>query len=84
MDIATINALFRVIGHTERVKILLSSFTILSSGPPRFKAEIDDNTFTNGTILLIAFQILVDFNPHGKLSISSVSTVSTLIINTAA
>lgn len=83
MDIAAINTLFGDTGVTNCIKLLSSGFTILPSGPPEFNEDIDDNIFTNGTLLTIASQILVDSNAYAKLSISSASTISNLIQSTS-
>lgn len=82
MDVATINGLFGGVGDPGTVKLLSSSFSILPSGPPGFEGGINDITFIDGTLLSMAFQILVDSDPYEKLSASSISSVSNLIKST--
>jgi homeobox-leucine zipper protein len=82
IDAISINMLFGD-GDPDNVQLLPSGFTILPSGPPGCQGGIDDDSITNGTVLSIAFQILVDTDPYAKLSVASIATVNNLIESTA-
>ncbi|XP_075093704.1 homeobox-leucine zipper protein HDG2-like isoform X1 [Nicotiana tabacum] len=58
-------------GDPDYVALLPSGFAILPDGPP--------GRIAGGSLLTIAFQILVDSVPTAKLSLGSVATVNKLI-----
>ncbi|XP_019250149.1 PREDICTED: homeobox-leucine zipper protein HDG2-like isoform X2 [Nicotiana attenuata] len=58
-------------GDPDYVALLPSGFAILPDGPP--------GRIAGGSLLTIAFQILVDSVPTSKLSLGSVATVNRLI-----
>ena len=59
-------------GDPDYVALLPSGFAILPEGPQ----EVDNG---GGSLLTVAFQIVVDSQPHARLSRSSVTTVDSLI-----
>ncbi|KAJ7570660.1 hypothetical protein O6H91_01G130500 [Diphasiastrum complanatum] len=74
-------------GDPDCVSLLPSGFAILPDGPD-CRALLSDNVGvdslrTGGSLLTIAFQILVSSTPSAKLSLESVATVNNLISCTA-
>ncbi|KAJ7548848.1 hypothetical protein O6H91_07G030300 [Diphasiastrum complanatum] len=74
-------------GDPDCVSLLPSGFAILPDGPD-CRALLNDNAGvdslrTGGSLLTIAFQILVSSTPFAKLSLESVATVNNLISCTA-
>ena len=62
-------------GDPNYVALLPSGFAILPDGPTAGIGEIG----SGGSLLTVAFQILVDSIPTAKLSLGSVATVNSLI-----
>jgi homeobox-leucine zipper protein len=84
-------------GDPESVALLPSGFAILPDGPPpSHDNNTNSNNNSNvmastgsasssssaGSLLTVAFQILVDHVPTARLSLGSVATVNKLISNT--
>jgi homeobox-leucine zipper protein len=65
-------------GDPDYVALLPSGFAILPDGPGYGSAGILD-VGSGGSLLTVAFQILVDSVPTAKLSLGSVATVNSLI-----
>lgn len=61
-------------GDPDFVALLPSGFAILPDGPPG-----NSRVGCGGSLLTVAFQILVDSIPTAKLSLGSVATVNNLI-----
>lgn len=79
VDIVAMNVVLSG-GDPDYVALLPSGFAILPDGPPNTNnggggAEVG----TGGSLLTVAFQILVDSVPTAKLSLGSVATVNSLI-----
>ncbi|KAI4365059.1 hypothetical protein MLD38_021079 [Melastoma candidum] len=68
-------------GDPDYVALLPSGFAILPDGPDVGVGCIQD-IGSGGSLLTVAFQILVDTVPSAKLSLGSVATVNTLINST--
>jgi homeobox-leucine zipper protein len=62
-------------GDSTYVALLPSGFAILPDGPSMDSAEHK----TGGSLLTVAFQILVNSQPTAKLTVESVETVNNLI-----
>lgn len=65
-------------GDPDYVALLPSGFAILPDGPGLNGGPILD-VGSGGSLLTVAFQILVDSAPTAKLSLGSVATVNSLI-----
>ncbi|KAL7250291.1 hypothetical protein ACSBR1_012319 [Camellia fascicularis] len=65
-------------GDPDYVAILPSGFAILPDGPAGHGGRIGEGG-SGGSLLTVAFQILVDSTPNAKLSLGSVATVNNLI-----
>ena len=65
-------------GDPDYVALLPSGFAILPDGPAQ-QEEGNPEVGTGGSLLTVAFQILVDSIPTAKLSLGSVATVNSLI-----
>ncbi|CAJ1925187.1 unnamed protein product [Sphenostylis stenocarpa] len=65
-------------GDPDYVALLPSGFAILPDGPGINGGSIND-VGSGGSLLTVAFQILVDSAPTAKLSLGSVATVNSLI-----
>ncbi|XP_023742870.1 homeobox-leucine zipper protein MERISTEM L1 [Lactuca sativa] len=65
-------------GDPDYVALLPSGFAILPDGPVHYEGGVLVGG-TGGSLLTIAFQILVDSVPTSKLSLGSVATVNNLI-----
>ncbi|MFS8025581.1 putative transcription factor & lipid binding HD-SAD family [Helianthus anomalus] len=65
-------------GDPDYVALLPSGFAILPDGPGQYQGGIPE-VGTGGSLLTVAFQILVDSVPTAKLSLGSVATVNSLI-----
>ncbi|CAA0837178.1 Homeobox-leucine zipper protein PROTODERMAL FACTOR 2 [Striga hermonthica] len=77
VDIIAMNAVLSG-GDPDYVALLPSGFAILPDGPgggPGTGSEVG----SGGSLLTVAFQILVDSVPTAKLSLGSVATVNSLI-----
>ena len=93
VDVAAMGAVLKG-GDPDIVLLLPSGFAILPDGKANSSAErtslfnpkVADKTCptttTSGSLLTVAFQILVDHVPSTKLSLESVSTVNNLISST--
>ncbi|CAN1236858.1 Homeobox-leucine zipper protein ANTHOCYANINLESS 2 [Linum grandiflorum] len=69
-------------GDSAYVALLPSGFSIVPDGPGRRSVgstEEDNNGQTSGSLLTVAFQILVNSLPTAKLTVESVQTVNNLI-----
>ncbi|GFP79075.1 homeobox-leucine zipper protein meristem l1 [Phtheirospermum japonicum] len=65
-------------GDPDYVALLPSGFAILPDGPSDEAAGVPE-VGSGGSLLTVAFQILVDSVPTAKLSLGSVATVNSLI-----
>lgn len=65
-------------GDPDYVALLPSGFAILPDGPSEEDGGIPEGG-SGGSLLTVAFQILVDSVPTAKLSLGSVATVNSLI-----
>ncbi|KAL9384121.1 hypothetical protein Peur_024444 [Populus x canadensis] len=77
VDISAMNIVLSG-GDPDYVALLPSGFAILPDGPGYGPAGILD-VGSGGSLLTVAFQILVDSVPSVKLSLGSVATVNSLI-----
>ncbi|KAJ4840774.1 Homeobox-leucine zipper protein PROTODERMAL FACTOR 2 [Turnera subulata] len=77
VDIAAMNLVLSG-GDPDYVALLPSGFAILPDGPGFSSGGIMD-VGSGGSLLTVAFQILVDSVPTAKLSLGSVATVNSLI-----
>ena len=75
VDIAPMNVVLSG-GDPAYVALLPSGFAILPDGQGQYEGEVGT---TGGSLLTVAFQILVDSIPTAKISLGSVATVNTLI-----
>ncbi|XP_038988171.1 homeobox-leucine zipper protein ROC2-like isoform X2 [Phoenix dactylifera] len=74
VDFAAMNVVLNG-GDPNYVALLPSGFAILPDGPTGSIGEVG----SGGSLLTVAFQILVDSVPTAKLSLGSVATVNSLI-----
>ncbi|XP_076882862.1 homeobox-leucine zipper protein MERISTEM L1-like [Bidens hawaiensis] len=77
VDIVAMNVVLSG-GDPDYVALLPSGFAILPDGPGQHEGGIPE-VGTGGSLLTVAFQILVDSIPTAKLSLGSVATVNSLI-----
>ncbi|KAI3795695.1 hypothetical protein L1987_38352 [Smallanthus sonchifolius] len=77
VDIAAMNVVLSG-GDPDYVALLPSGFAILPDGPGPNQGGVPE-VGTGGSLLTVAFQILVDSVPTAKLSLGSVATVNGLI-----
>ncbi|KAI5656834.1 hypothetical protein M9H77_25627 [Catharanthus roseus] len=77
VDIVAMNVVLSG-GDPDYVALLPSGFAILPDGPPNNGGGVVE-VGTGGSLLTVAFQILVDSVPTAKLSLGSVATVNSLI-----
>ncbi|GAV85193.1 Homeobox domain-containing protein/START domain-containing protein [Cephalotus follicularis] len=77
VDIVAMNVVLSG-GDPDYVALLPSGFAILPDGPGPSGGGIID-VGSGGSLLTVAFQILVDSVPTAKLSVGSVATVNSLI-----
>ncbi|KAI3718744.1 hypothetical protein L6452_19626 [Arctium lappa] len=77
VDIVAMNVVLSG-GDPDYVALLPSGFAILPDGPGQHQGGIAE-VGTGGSLLTVAFQILVDSVPTAKLSLGSVATVNSLI-----
>jgi len=80
VDVVAMNVVLNG-GDPDYVALLPSGFAILPDGPPGApNGEISAGLEAGGgSLLTVAFQILVDSVPTAKLSLGSVATVNSLI-----
>ena len=79
VDVVAMNVVLNG-GDPDYVALLPSGFAILPDGPPGAAAAAQgENAVGGGSLLTVAFQILVDSVPTAKLSLGSVATVNSLI-----
>lgn len=79
VDIVAMNVVLSG-GDPDYVALLPSGFAILPDGPPNIHGGgVVAEVGTGGSLLTVAFQILVDSVPTAKLSLGSVATVNSLI-----
>ncbi|KAH0723725.1 hypothetical protein KY289_006769 [Solanum tuberosum] len=74
VDIAAMNVVLSG-GDPDYVALLPSGFAILPDG----SSNAENSNASGGSLLTVAFQILVDSVPTAKLSLGSVATVNSLI-----
>ncbi|KDO41373.1 hypothetical protein CISIN_1g0042941mg, partial [Citrus sinensis] len=77
VDIVAMNVVLNG-GDPDYVALLPSGFAILPDGTSLHGANIGEAA-SGGSLLTVAFQILVDSVPTAKLSLGSVATVNNLI-----
>ncbi|KAL0407280.1 UNVERIFIED_CONTAM: Homeobox-leucine zipper protein PROTODERMAL FACTOR 2 [Sesamum latifolium] len=77
VDIVAMNVVLSG-GDPDYVALLPSGFAILPDGPNNQSGGIPE-VGSGGSLLTVAFQILVDSVPTAKLSLGSVATVNSLI-----
>ncbi|KAL1812886.1 homeobox-leucine zipper protein HDG2 isoform X2 [Daucus carota subsp. sativus] len=82
VDIMSMNVVING-GDPDYVALLPSGFAILPDGSPMQSHEPGSKPTSAGSLLTIAFQILVDSIPTAKISLGSISTVNNLINCTA-
>lgn len=80
VDIVAMNVVLSG-GDPDYVALLPSGFAILPDGPTNFTNAGGGilEVGSGGSLLTVAFQILVDSVPTAKLSLGSVATVNNLI-----
>ncbi|KAI4298652.1 hypothetical protein L6164_032186 [Bauhinia variegata] len=78
VDISAMNVVLGG-GDPSYVALLPSGFAILPDGPAGLNGGPILDVGSGGSLLTVAFQILVDSLPTAKLSVSSVATVNSLI-----
>ncbi|KAG2574925.1 hypothetical protein PVAP13_7KG395300 [Panicum virgatum] len=78
VDVVAMNVVLNG-GDPDYVALLPSGFAILPDGPARGNMQGEGGVGSGGSLLTVAFQILVDSVPTAKLSLGSVATVNSLI-----
>ncbi|KAK1426579.1 hypothetical protein QVD17_15255 [Tagetes erecta] len=78
VDIAAMNMVLSG-GDPDYVALLPSGFAILPDGGGKHQEGRIEQVGNGGSLLTVAFQILVDSVPTAKLSLGSVATVNSLI-----
>ncbi|RLM65625.1 homeobox-leucine zipper protein ROC2 [Panicum miliaceum] len=78
VDVVAMNVVLNG-GDPDYVALLPSGFAILPGGPARGNMQGEGGVGSGGSLLTVAFQILVDSVPTAKLSLGSVATVNSLI-----
>lgn len=78
VDIMSMNVVING-GDPDYVALLPSGFAILPDGSPLQSHEPGSKPTSAGSLLSIAFQILVDSIPTAKISLGSIATVNNLI-----
>ncbi|KAJ0974728.1 hypothetical protein J5N97_016710 [Dioscorea zingiberensis] len=78
VDVVAMNVVLNG-GDPDYVALLPSGFAILPDGPQGVQAGGIGEVGSGGSLLTVAFQILVDSVPTAKLSLGSVATVNSLI-----
>ncbi|CAM8877189.1 unnamed protein product [Rhodiola kirilowii] len=79
VDFGAMNSLLSG-GDPDHVELLPSGFAIHPDGPLGTKSR--EHKGAGGSLLTVAFQILVDSEPNARLSLASVATVNQLISTT--
>ena len=77
VDVVAMNVVLNG-GDPDYVALLPSGFAILPDGPSG-TVHANSGLGSGGSLLTVAFQILVDSVPDAKLSLGSVATVNSLI-----
>ncbi|XP_034906278.1 homeobox-leucine zipper protein HDG2 isoform X3 [Populus alba] len=78
VDIVAMNVVLNG-GDPDYVALLPSGFAIFPDGTAAHGVGMEESGSTGGSLLTVAFQILVDSVPTAKLSLGSVATVNNLI-----
>ncbi|XP_020109359.1 homeobox-leucine zipper protein ROC2-like [Ananas comosus] len=78
VDVVAMNVVLNG-GDPDCVALLPSGFAILPDGPSAVPGGTTVEVGSSGSLLTVAFQILVDSVPTAKLSLGSVATVNSLI-----
>lgn len=79
VDIVAMNVVLND-GDPNYVALLPSGFVILPDGTQSsLGSDVINDKVSSGSVLTVAFQILVDSVPTAKLSLGSVATVNSLI-----
>lgn len=78
VDIVAMNVVLNG-GDPDYVALLPSGFAILPDGTTTNGGGVGETGHGGGSLLTVAFQILVDSVPTAKLSLGSVATVNNLI-----
>ncbi|AQK46351.1 Homeodomain leucine zipper family IV protein [Zea mays] len=81
VDVVAMNVVLNG-GDPDYVALLPSGFAILPDGPSSGSSSMlqgDGGVGSGGSLLTVAFQILVDSVPTAKISLGSVATVNSLI-----
>ncbi|KAL5730884.1 Homeobox-leucine zipper protein PROTODERMAL FACTOR 2 [Ranunculus cassubicifolius] len=78
VDVASMNLVLGG-GDPDYVALLPSGFAILPDGQTALNRSGAGDAVSGGSLLTVAFQILVDSAPTAKLSLGSVATVNNLI-----
>ncbi|OEL36986.1 Homeobox-leucine zipper protein ROC2 [Dichanthelium oligosanthes] len=78
VDVVAMNVVLNG-GDPDYVALLPSGFAILPDGPAGADMQGEGSMGSSGSLLTVAFQILVDSVPTAKLSLGSVATVNSLI-----
>uniref|UniRef100_A0ACD5UU06 Uncharacterized protein n=1 Tax=Avena sativa TaxID=4498 RepID=A0ACD5UU06_AVESA len=78
VDVVAMNVVLNG-GDPDYVALLPSGYAILPDGPATGNMHANGGVGSGGSLLTVAFQILVDSVPDAKLSLGSVATVNSLI-----
>lgn len=78
VDIVAMNVVLSG-GDPSYVALLPSGFSILPDGPASNDGGIMGGGSVGGSLLTVAFQIIIDSTPDAKLSLGSIATVNNLI-----
>jgi homeobox-leucine zipper protein len=78
VDVVAMNVVLNG-GDPDYVALLPSGFAILPDGPAAGIMHANGGVGSGGSLLTVAFQILVDSVPDAKLSLGSVATVNSII-----
>ncbi|WOL07739.1 homeobox-leucine zipper protein ROC2-like [Canna indica] len=78
VDAAIINSVLRG-GDPHFVALLPTGFAILPDRPSTLHGGIHDEDNSGGSLLTVAFQILLDCCPDSKISMGSIATVKSLL-----
>lgn len=78
VDVVAMNVVFNG-GDPDYVALLPSGFVILPDGPSSIQGTAAAAHEPAGSLVTVAFEILVDSVPTAKISLGSVATVNSLI-----